>query len=471
MSLNTGNNPAPVPSNLITPGLSLAQLIAILWAYRFWIVGATLSMAIVSVVLSKLVLPKTYESTATLLIDFAVNDPITGRDLPTGLASSYMATQIEAIQGPNTLHPALDRLGWLNDPERSDGFDGGGEVSLTSWLSRNLSENLTVKQGADSRFIYITYTAHSPGEAAHVANTIADTFVEEQHARSTKPAQQLTRRYREQLDDLRAAVNDAQSQVTRYREQSGLLNLEQDGVADRDRLLDIERRLSEAESRRREAQQRLQYATESDARVLGSGLIQSLKTRVAELEASVADLSTSLGPRHPRYVAQENELAAARMRLGREIDAYLGNARAELAAAQTQERSLRAQRNNARTQMQSDRSLQDEGARYLRELESAKRAYQQALDEYDRLQLGTRNDQSSANVASRATPPLNPSSPKTVVNLILALILGGGLAVTACFVIELLNRRVRCRDDVERDLDLPVLAELNPAGARRRLIF
>ena len=121
--------------------------------------------------------------------------------------------------------------------------------------------------------------------------------------------------------------------------------------------------------------------------------------------------------------------------------------------------------------MQSDRSLQDEGARYLRELESAKRAYQQALDEYDRLQLGTRNDQSSANVASRATPPLNPSSPKTVVNLILALILGGGLAVTACFVIELLNRRVRCRDDVERDLDLPVLAELNPAGARRRLIF
>ena len=86
MSLNTGNNPAPVPSNLITPGLSLAQLIAILWAYRFWIVGATLSMAIVSVVLSKLVLPKTYESTATLLIDFAVNDPITGRDLPTGLA-------------------------------------------------------------------------------------------------------------------------------------------------------------------------------------------------------------------------------------------------------------------------------------------------------------------------------------------------------------------------------------------------
>ena len=115
--------------------------------------------------------------------------------------------------------------------------------------------------------------------------------------------------------------------------------------------------------------------------------------------------------------------------------------------------------------------LQDEGARYLRELESAKRAYQQALDEYDRLQLGTRNDQSSANVASRATPPLNPSSPKTVVNLILALILGGGLAVTDCFVIELLNRRVRCRDDVERDLDLPVLAELNPAGARRRLIF
>ena len=34
---------------------------------------------------------------------------------------------------------------------------------------------------------------------------------------------------------------------------------------------------------------------------------------------------------------------------------------------------------------------------------------------------------------------------------------------------ELLNRRVRCRDDVERDHGIPVLIELGPIGVPHRL--
>lgn len=70
---------------------------------------------------------------------------------------------------------------------------------------------------------------------------------------------------------------------------------------------------------------------------------------------------------------------------------------------------------------------------------------------------------------SRASAPPKAAKPKIKAALLLACVIGGGLGLGLPLCWELLNRRVRCRDDVERDLGIPVLIELGPLDRRRQL--
>jgi capsular polysaccharide biosynthesis protein len=65
------------------------------------------------------------------------------------------------------------------------------------------------------------------------------------------------------------------------------------------------------------------------------------------------------------------------------------------------------------------------------------------------------------NLVSQATPPIKSTKPNKLKLLLMAVMASLGAGVAVPFAYELfLNRRIRCRDDIERDFKLPVLIEL-----------
>jgi capsular exopolysaccharide synthesis family protein len=66
----------------------------------------------------------------------------------------------------------------------------------------------------------------------------------------------------------------------------------------------------------------------------------------------------------------------------------------------------------------------------------------------------------NAELVQRATVPTGPSSPKTARNTILGLVFGLLLGVTAAFLLERLDRRLRDPNDFQESLRLPILAEI-----------
>ena len=98
-----------IPLNFVYPGLSLAQIFSIVWAHR------RLTIFIVIMVLSFTALglalwPRTYTAMVTLMVNYEVNDPLNGKELPVGQVGSYIATQIELMQTPEVLLAVVDRL-------------------------------------------------------------------------------------------------------------------------------------------------------------------------------------------------------------------------------------------------------------------------------------------------------------------------------------------------------------------------
>ena len=105
----------------------------------------------------------------------------------------------------------------------------------------------------------------------------------------------------------------------------------------------------------------------------------------------------------------------------------------------------------------------------LRDVENAQRSYDAVLARLTQTSLESQTTQSNIYVLTQAQPPLDASSPKVVLNTLMAIAIGSVLAVGATLVLELLDRRVRALEDVTAAVGLPVLGVMPLPAPRRAL--
>jgi uncharacterized protein involved in exopolysaccharide biosynthesis len=456
-----------VPQAYASPGLSVMQVWSVVKAYKKQTIAITLFFMFAAGIVTKL-LPKTYEATATLMVNSQSNDPLANKDAMNGAPASYIATQIELMQSPEVLLPVIDRLKLTENKHYVAGYRGDGST-LREWVETKLLKSLTVEQGrSGSQLIYVTYAAESANEAAEVANTVAEVYTEQQYQRLIGPASDSAKRYTEQLDELKNKVSRAQEQVTQFRQRTGLIDLQAKADSDTADLNSLQQRLLEAQNTRRALEASLSGNVATGDRVLASTAIQTLKTQLSTQEAKMAELRTSLGPKHPQVVELQAQIDSTRKALSDEMNTYSLNASSELTSARQLEAKLQKAVDAQREKVLENRRIQDEGTKYLLELESAQSVYKRALDSYDQIMFASSGRFSNISFVSRATPPLKPSKPKAIKNVIKGTMAGLFLGLVGPLGYGfLLNRRIRCRDDIERDYGIPVLVEFQefPAGA------
>jgi uncharacterized protein involved in exopolysaccharide biosynthesis len=445
----------------VKPGLSATQIWTILWAYRkLSLIIAASILALTALVL--VLLPRTYESTATVLVNYEVNDPLNGKEFPIGLLSSYLATQTELMRNPDMLLKVVDQLNLTENKYYKAGYSGDG-ASLRDYVQKKLSKNLSIYQGQfGSHLIYVTGSANTPELAAQIANALTDVYKEQEFTRSTSPAVERASRYSAQLKQLSQKAEQAQQQYTAFHQKHQLIDTN-DGKADVEitTLSDLEQQLLDAQRARRSAEARNLDDSSNADQVMASNLVQTIKTNLAAQESKLAELQTTLGPRHPQVVELNSQIAASRRNLSSEVDAYSKNASQSLVAAQQLEAKLQRAVATQREKVLAASQLYDQAAKYRLDLQSAQAVYKRALDGYDQVMFASLGNYTNVDVVSRATPPVRPSKPKTLSYLMLGFMAAGFFGLLLPLVYELTNRRMRCRDDFERDNGIPVLAEFD----------
>jgi polysaccharide biosynthesis transport protein len=455
-------NLAIIPEQVSHQGMSVAQFAAILLAYWKQIAVITVVVASLGAVTIKY-LPKTYTATATLIVNSDLKDPLAGRDFPAEMIASYVSTQIELMTSPIVLLPAIDRLNLMDDKNFTAGFSGNGDA-LREFVQKNLALSLQVQRGTGGQLLYVSASAKSAAQAADIANAVADVYLEQDRRRLNNPAGERAQRYTEELAELREKATIAQDKVTAFRHENGIGDMNSASAGTEVQSLDtLHQHLLETQNLRRtlEAKQAGQQAPADET--AGSAVLD------AQL-AQLAQLSGTYGPQHPKVKEVKAQIALTRQSLANANHATSASKDAELARTKELERKYIQAVAEQEAKVLKLRQAQDEGSKLVLELDSAKSVYKQALDGFDQIMFQAVATHANVSVVNRAVPPLRASKPNKIKLMLMALVAGLGLGVGIPLGYGLLiARRLRCRDDVERDFGIAVLAQLEAVPALARV--
>ena len=443
-------------------GLSLTQVLFIVQAY--WKYAAVLAVSIIALggVLIKL-LPKSYTATSTLKVNLDIKDPLAGENAQGNTqAMGYIPTEMQLMVSSEILLPVIDKLKLTEDKTYTAGYSGT-PANLRYWIKERLIKDLEIEQGSQSSFlIYVTATARTPLRAAEIANAVADSYMEQERLRIDDPAADRARRYAGQLAELKSKVSVAEDQLTQFRQRTGITDPAVQKNVEMDALAALEQRLEASKIALHESQVRVTADPALNAESTAAhSRLQELRGVLYGEEAQLAQLRTTLGPAHPKVIELQAQITALKQRMDTELKMYTEGAVADNTSQQRLVQSLQRSVDDQRARVLSVGKLLDEGNKYVLELESAKSVYKRALDGYDQIMFAWRGHYTYVELVGRAEPPLKSTKPNKIKLFLMVMAAGLGIGAGVPLGYELfLNRRVRCRDDIERGLGVPVLIEM-----------
>jgi uncharacterized protein involved in exopolysaccharide biosynthesis len=434
------------------------QILTILRAYRTTTLLIVIAISVVMAGLIKL-MPKTYVATTTMMVNPEGNDPLASNPGTATPTFNYMSTESQLMLSPEVLLPVIDKLNLTQDKSYTAGYSGDGST-LRDWVRENLIKSLDIQLGAfGSQLIYVSASARNPWLAAQIANTLADLYLTQHRQRVSGPASERAQRYAAELAELKNKVRIAQDQVTAFRQRTGVTDTTaKNGGVEQALLGMLEGKLQDAENARRAAE----VAAQNTNTASGSAAVQNLRALLNTQQTQLAQLRTTYGVQHPKVMELESQIRATQRNLESELHGATSASSSELTAARELEAKMRAAVEEQRKKVLGVNKLQDEGMKFELELESAQSVYKRALDGYDQIMFASGGHVANISVVSRAVPPQKAAKPNKIKLLLLGVLAGIAVGILAPLVYELLiNRRIRCRDDFDRDFDLPVLMEFD----------
>ena len=453
--------------------MTFGQFLSILRA-RWWVVALVLGLTVATTLVVSLLLPRQYTATASVVVDFKP-DPVSAFAFGGGASPAYMATQVDIVRSERVAQRVVRNLKLNENPQvRQQWLDEtGGEGSIESWLGTVFQKQMDVVPSRESSVIAISYKAPDPRFAAGLANAFAQAYIDTALELRTDPARLYSTFFENRAKEARETLEKAQSKVSAFQKQAGIIATDERLDVETARLNELSSQatmmqalLAESASRQAQAQSgqgdRMQE-------VLNNANVSQLKADISRAEAQLQQLATRLGDKHPQVVEAKASLAELRSRLEAETRKVTGSVtvsaninRQRLAEVQ---RALQAQRDKVLKM----KAVRDEGLVLLRDVENAQRSYDALLQRFTQTNLEGQTTQSNINLLTQATPPLEPSSPKILLNTLLSIFLGTLLAVGTALLLELMDRRVRNVDDVVEALGLPVLGLMPKPGSKLQL--
>lgn len=415
-------------------------------------------------------LPRQYQS--NVIIEVEQNDQkirifSEGYQGGMGMDPRFATTQFQIIQRKEMLYPVIDSLDLMRKWGEAYGIRNKEQLYF------KLRKMIDVREVRNTNLLQISVESTDPQESSDLANSIA----QEYQRKRIEEQQKLLARSLSTLEDevakQRRKVQEASEEMGRLRTELGIVDLNPDSMEDpmqaqESVLISQEGMVTEA--RLRASTLRAKY--EQIEKLSGDDLMRSLPTleiqdqtiqqtlpQYQEISSELAHtMQSGLGRRHPTVLSLQAKKATYEQQLSDQINSIRRTLAANLEITEKSLAAMEAELEKSRGDQLASKTRNVDYAR-------AKNAYIQSkrVLEAAELRLSTETMQRSmpmspARIWERAEPASVPSKPQVLLNMALAVVVGLIVGVGLAFFLEYLDTSVKTMEDVEKFLQVPVLA-------------
>jgi exopolysaccharide transport family protein len=456
--------------------------------------GAIISFALVITLLTAVVvfvMTPVYRATATILIEREKQKVVSVDDVYGGFGSSreHYQTQVELIKSHAVALRTINRLRLYDKPEfdprapkkgvaallESIGFFTAREPAV--WNEETLSKavlpaftsHLSIEPIRLSQLVTISFESPNAELAAEVANTLANSYIENDLDARYEMTHQASVWLQERVKSLKDNLNESENALQTYREKKGIADVKgatQSGAGEAVQQLTMQ--LITARARRAEAEnafKAIKGAQEggelsSLPAVLRSPMVAESKKQEAEADRKMSEVSQRYGKQHPKFVQAEGELATARDNVKRQVDMVVAGITQEYEAARGTERALEGTLASARGAIVS-LNRQEFGLNVLeRDADSNRQMYDMFIKRSKETNVAGDLQSTVGRVVDQAAVPGRPVKPNKPITISVALVLGSLIGMMIALMLDLLDNTLKRTEDVETRLKQPILTVL-----------
>lgn len=364
----------------------------------------------------------------------------------------------------NALARGLAAIGIAAPPEDPVSLDVA-ELSDRTRVIKTIQNRLSVYQQGISYVIAIAFRAEDPALAALVTNTLAETYIDRQLQDRVEATQGAAEWLTERVGELRENVGRAEAAVVRRRGENLALGQGEMTVIT-DQLQGLSDQLTQARADRLAAEARYEQVSttlerdgpEAAADLVTTALVDRLRGDLSDLNRQLGQFETRFGPSHSSTRQVLAEISAVEASLAAEVRNFIARSQseAEIAAARTEmlEQTVR----DVEQRIVALEAAQIELNQLEREADAIRVVYQQLLIRLNEARAQQALGSSNARLVSRAELPEDAYRPRPKVLLASGGFMGLTVGVGLVFLLELLNKVFRSREEISGTLGLPVMA-------------
>ncbi len=350
------------------------------------------------------------------------------------------------------------------------------ESAIESGLISAFLAGVEVAPEKGTRLVEVFYVSPDPAFAAVAATTLAEEYTQQNLDLRLETINKNLAWLGEEVIKQERKVTDAESEMARYREKQNALSLEERQNIVVARLNTLNETATQARTSRLQKEALYNQVKSIDPKsdtadsfpliATNQGVIEA-KTRLADLTAEKARLSSRYLPGHPDLIKVEGQLENARAALIAQRTRVIESAHNEYEASVQQERSFAGQ---LEAQKGAAMDLDRKSGAYLvlqRQAETNRLVYQSLLQQQKELRVVSNSRTNNVQVMDRAEPPGAPFSPNARKDWFTATIAGLLVALALAFGLEYLDDTIKTPDDVAARLHLPLLGLVPSVGGKR----
>ncbi|WP_340268421.1 GumC family protein [Sphingobium mellinum] len=395
-------------------------------------------------------------------------------DLGASENTRTLQTQVDLMSSRSTAEHVVRQLNLADDPQflREAGLEdqpaGPFRAALAAYV---LQAGLNVSSPRDTRLIAVQYDSHDPVRAARIANSFADTYINDTLQRRLDTFTYSRNFLHQQIAQTKGKLEKSERNLVNYAVSAGLVdaaNAAGAGAPDGERrsittasLVDLNSAYSQAQANRMQAQQRWQQAMATPVmslpEVLSNSAIQDLTRQRAVLESALQQDRQRRQDDHPAIMQAKAQIAE----MDRQIGAIAAGVRASLAnqyrVAAGQEAAIAGRVGALKAATFAE---QGKDVRYnilKREVDTNRNLYNTLLQRYSEVSTQVANTANPVSIIDRAQVPAAPSYPRPALNMALAGLAGAAMALMAGFLRTRMDDKVHGPTDVESDFRTPLL--------------